>query len=216
MGVVTRRWDGSAWVASLRPTPTFVATSNAASTATVSAPSGITEGDLLIHAVAWDYNAGRVDDYQASGWWPLGSGSTAATRLSLSARWVVSGEPSSYTRSSSDDYNSLHVITAYRGVRLVVPLAYGDGSGDTASVPSFDTVEDNALLVLVGAAHCGSGPVWTFPTGFTEDASSSRWYPAIGVGSKEQAIAGSTGSLSLSVTSYHRDRTQGVGLALYP
>lgn len=202
----------------MRPTPTFVATSNAASTATVPAPSGIAEGDLLIHAVGYDPNTGKANDYLADGWWPLGGCSASYySHLFLTARWVEAGEPSSYYLPGTTDYDVLHVLVAYRGVRLVVPHAYGAGSAsNSGTIPSFNTVEDNALVVLVTEAHAGSGPSWTWPAGFTETSNNTRWFPVIGTAAKEQATAGPTGSLSFSVTNYLRDYTQGVALALYP
>lgn len=170
---------------------------------TITAPTGIQNGDILILAFVMG-NASPPTATLPSGFTSL-SGPTTVTRDSFSVSRHLAWKLAS---SESGDYTVTHSATASQGVIICVSGAanttpvfssneaegYAGGSGSTTTATGITTPSNNSLVAFI--AHnwqlygSASAPAGSTPT-FTErlDAGTSIMYAATGV----LATAGATG-----------------------
>lgn len=184
-------------------TATFVAGSNtassyaAATTVTLSKPSGVTDGDLLIAAIT---HTNSAFDLTCAGWSPLAGleglgGSTA--RLNVFVKYA-SGEPASWAFGTFVS-NSLAaaVCVSYRqSVAVIGGASLYQSPSNTASIvlPSITDIYGNATVIAILAA-CLTGPP-SIPSGMTSRASVSvtGTGPSIRICDELRPISGATGS----------------------
>lgn len=133
---------------------------------TITAPSGIVAGNLLLLFVG----TGRSAAATASGFTAIGT-PTTANRVTPFYKWATGSEPSSYTVGPSSFTNG--AILQYSGVDATTPIdVYAFSAGGTstpASLPSLTTT--NASEVIVQALYDNNGNAASTPSGLTNRAS---------------------------------------------
>lgn len=148
----------------------------------VSAPSGISEGDLLIGFISYSTTSSSPAPVSPTNWSNSVQQFNDAENRVQRVDWkrATASEPSSYTwtgLSSPLQRGQIGVILLYRGTILGSDPINVKSSNDTASgtshaTPGIVTTEDNQLLIaLVSSAgpSVGSPPLtWTPPGGMTE------------------------------------------------
>lgn len=181
----------------------YVATSNASGTtsASLSAPSGVRNGDLLLVFKSDRATSGTTS--APTGWTRVAS-AAAASYYRIEVFWAIYGQgtgngPWSFTGTT----RTLALCVAYRGVDLATPMdvtpsARVNASG-TYGTTSITTVTDNAW-VIAGYAFTANNYTWsaesvaTSPTLAERTEAAYSTYMDIAVADGNKASAGATGA----------------------
>lgn len=186
------------------------------------APTGITEGDLLIAAVSARYNGGSYTVTPPSGWDSIvkvEDGSGTASFCEVFKKVAGASEPATYTFSFSPNDRCGIGIARIDGHNAVTPInVFGSQSNalsTTCTAPSVTTTEDECLMLFIG--HVYQETTFSTPTGYTE-----QWDFITGTttGAISQALAydtQTTAGASGTVTSTTNNRqSAGILIAIAP
>lgn len=200
--------------------------------ATVSRPSGVVDGDVLLTFIAIESD--KTITTVPTGWTLIRSRSTTTLGsggCKLHAYYkVASAEASSYTWGTSGGTDWAVVVLAYTGVDNVAPVdVSGDEQSDDANdtsvrAPSITTTVTNTLLITAhGANPTSYGPVdFSTPSSMSSrkqaspDGSGGLAAAAVAVFDQAVAAAGATGAKTsnLSGASDADARNVGISVAL--
>lgn len=140
----------------VRETYNYQANTSATTTHTVNAPSGVTAGDVLVCAIAWNGAPGTVTPGVT---WTLEGHEAGASnpRVSVYSRVATGSEGSSYTFTSANSVTSGMVIARYSGVDNTTPSdATAVGSYSATAVSTFDftgiTTATNGAMVFAAVS----------------------------------------------------------------
>jgi hypothetical protein len=199
--------------------PEFFAVSsatNSGTTVTISKPSGVIEGDLLVASV----NGGEVKGSTwtaPSGWTEvLDQGSGAA--LSLAYKVATSSEPTDYAFTMSSLFREAGgSILAYKNASYggIGSLVVGTGASSSIDVPGITATSPNSLIIASVAQNYASASIIA-PGAMTtrvtnSDATVPSWVIA------DQAVgAGATGTRTFTNLLFSGARAAGVMILLQP
>ncbi len=187
----------------------------AASSLTITEPSGVQNGDLLVAAIWWSGTTGFTSAGAPSGWtvWRTATPSTSPTQAALVCYWrVASSEPGSvaFSATVSGSGTATGVMSAYTPP-TATPFdrdgAATATSGATLTAPAITTTAAHDLLLLPVAVYFGaSGKTISPPAGFTTpsgatQASTSGNSVVILAHNLDAGAAGSTGSQAATLSS---------------
>jgi probable HAF family extracellular repeat protein len=148
--------------------PAFRSITTTTNGTTVSKPSGVVAGDLLLAAL--EVCADPVTVIPPAGWTlvrnqPSGQGTEEAFHAIVYKHVATANEPSEYTFDvPSGVYTSVE-IAAYTGVSTVESSAGASNTGTSITAPSLTTSQANELLVVFYVDYA-YGP-WTTSSGLT-------------------------------------------------
>ena len=171
--------------------------SGAATSVTVSKPTGTIEGDVMIAALGWDANGSIT----APSGWTLIRSTLFNTDNNVAAWYKVAGasEPANYTWSqpANDDFSV--GIATYYNVNKSNPINVENAQTNSASsnvvAPSVTTTVANTMLVFIGSIdHNNVGNTWTPPSGMNERVDQTNKWTSIEIADVVQASAGSSGT----------------------
>lgn len=196
--------------------PSFVGVTSAISTGskssktiTISKPSGVTTGDVMLFVTAIQGGTKISVSTVASGW-------TLSLRTSLSTtltqvvyyKVATAAEASSYTFKLSGASNSAKAAAAllvYRGADTSPPVkaAVGltDSSGSSVTTPASSTTVANSLVLNILSIADGSNAAFTPPAGSTERVdveTGSSSGTAVGVSDRLQAAVGAVAGVTVT------------------
>jgi len=167
---------------------------------TITKPSGVTDGDVLVASIALSFNA--VDDITPpDGNWHLvraEAHSSQFVQLHLFYKVVTdaSGEGADYTFSWTGSYTNNGGIARYSGVNTSTPSDVASSSNDgTSTSPtgsSITTATNGSMLVWVCGAVTATGARYTPPGGFAEEWEIAA-VPRSTLADYTQATAGASG-----------------------
>lgn len=147
---------------------TSAGTSAAGTTITISVPTGVLDGDLLIMAVALRGGTG-VTNFACTGWTSLLS-SNQGTNVQLNILYrVAASEPANYSPTWTGSFNAAGAIYAASRWDMVAPALTSQantGSPAAMTAPSITPSNSPALLLLIGGS--ASGVTCTPATGMIE------------------------------------------------
>lgn len=195
-----------------KPAPTFVSSSivgfsigeGGTATDVLTAPSGATQGDLLILLTVATGTPGLISNYGPSdaGWTSISGGNYY--------KYAGASEPSAYSFSSSWQGGNTEgaivraVILRIRGGTLTVAGTSKSnlGVGSTVSTNAITLPDANSLVVAFFNSSSEVDQVsFTVPSGFTQRHSvAGNVYRSVNVSTKVFTTTGSTGSVSSSFT----------------
>jgi hypothetical protein len=148
----------------------------------VDKPTGVQEGDIMF---AWVLRRKPTTETPPSGWDLIRYESVSAIEVHLYYKVAGNSEPSSYTWSWSDDYQTLVQIAAYRGgfdqsdpidahayTEYIVNDVNCVAAGISVSAP-------NSPLLMFAVVPAITATTFTAPSGFTEDHDSGSTAPDI-------------------------------------
>ncbi|MEA5454106.1 PKD domain-containing protein [Sinomonas sp. JGH33] len=163
-------------ITTVASTTTYAST--AASSVTLTAPSGVAAGDVLVASITVDQNPSVAS--VPAGWTAMVNGlginasSTGGARIFTYYYVAGSSEPSSYTWNLSSSVRWGGGITAFRGVNTTTPLDTGvttavdtTYSATSITLPSLTTATNGALLIG-GVGLDSVVPGVTPPSGWVE------------------------------------------------
>lgn len=186
---------------------------------TISVPSGVVDGDVMIAVVEVAATAGTVASTTftaPSGWTSVANSVATNTRMQTWIR-VASSEPASYqwTIAGGVDRAITGIIAAWSGGDTSTPqdttAAAGAGTNSPMVAPTITTVTAGAMLVCAWGNRAGSGDM-AVPGGMTERAEAGAG-PDIIIGEKLITPAGVTGTQSVTSAS---NNWAAVAIALRP
>lgn len=191
-------WTRLAGALSTKAGPTFVGvsqtdpTSSNISSLSISVPTGVQNGDLLIAAV---FSGDTVDDFsQSSFTWALERVNNKPS-FGIAYR-IADSEPSSYAFTVSIARRLGGQIMAFRGAAWDV---IGTLANSTYTASSIDVSESNSALIGAWAVNASS-QTWTPPSGMTEISANSENRPVFAT-YRQDVGSGSTGTRTASTPS---------------
>jgi hypothetical protein len=152
-------------------TPTYVNSAvsvqnTASTTISVTVPSGISDGNLLIMLL----NSGvNTNTWTTPSGWTLGT--AGANGRSLFWR-LASSEPASYTVTQSTSNTADAIILAYSNASFDVSGLANQTAGLTITPTTITIAQNNSIVVWVGQ-NTQASTTWSTPTGYTARASDS-------------------------------------------
>lgn len=165
-------------------------------TVTVTAPTGITDGDLLLLAVSQD-NAGASDPFTPPSGFTSITGYDQQTGVGLNIYYKIASSESgdySITESNSNVTNAVMVrVSGANGTPVDVETS-SVSSGDPAVGPDVTTTVDNTLVFRI-ASWDASKTLSLAPSGVTADQHVDVSGHDLWVGHEEQATAGAVGTV---------------------
>jgi len=177
--------------------------SYAATSVTVSKPTGTVEGDVMIAALGWDANGSIT----APSGWTLIRSTLYDVDNNVAAWYKVAGasEPADYTWSQPGNDDFSVGIATYYNVNTGNPINIENAQTNTTSsnvvAPSITTTAANTMLVFIGSIdHNNVGNTWTPPSGMTERVDQTNTWTSIEIADVVQASAGSTGTKTAVTT----------------
>lgn len=180
-----------------RPQPTFVSSSVNRSTGTgntVTAPSGIQNGDLLV-AVLFNVDPNAEPITLPSGWSRLTETETANNYFVLATKTAAS-ESGNYTFTFDQAAaNSIAILVYRNATRVNTVGTFGNASSATATAASITPTYTGTLCAMF--ANETSSTVSTPPAGFTQRALQSGTTAAMGVYDLANQAASATSAASL-------------------
>jgi RHS repeat-associated protein len=175
---------------------------------TLALPSGVHAGDQII--VATTYAAGVNNSAAApAGYTQVGpvanSGGTALTADVIQVfRKTATASETSASLSYSGPFPKAAVAVVYRGVDglpIDVSATGATASGTALSVSATTRFPADQLVLIQGATYTATGSgSWSAPSGMGERAQKDATATTIGLGDKEQAAGGLTGTLTSTFT----------------
>jgi type II secretory pathway pseudopilin PulG len=191
---------------------------------TVTAPSGISSGDLLIAAVSTD---GSTSGSLASpaGWTLLDRGSDSATQVTLGVWYKIAGasEPANYTFTWTGNEQAYGWIMRFTGHNSSTPIntsafQAGTSTSSTPPCPSVTTTVANTMIVRIGAFDRAlitvDSPGLSGHTTITMDRSNTNSNACSGgAGYKQQAAIGASGTVNFALTGAENYRTVTIAIA---
>jgi len=183
--------------AATRPQPTFVSSSVSRTTTagnTVTAPTGIQNGDLLV-AVMFNVDPAAEPITLPSGWSRLTETETSNNYFVLATKTAAS-ESGNYTFTFNQAAANTIAILVYRNAtRINTVGAFGNASSATATAASITPTYTGTLCAMF--ANETSATVTTPPAGFTQRALQSGTTAAMGVYDLTNQAASATSAASL-------------------
>jgi hypothetical protein len=172
--------------------------SSGTTSVTMTAPAGLTTGDVMIALVAQHID--EMEGSTPSGWTQLqaqGDGSTigAAVYYRVATSSDVAGT-TTYTWTFDESARSAGLIVAFRGVSSTTPVVASGASANAASstytAPSITPGVPNTMLVALFASDYGNSTIAS-PAGTTAavTGSTSAGPNGIAIGAYYEALAGS-------------------------
>jgi type II secretory pathway pseudopilin PulG len=195
-----------------------------ASSVVVTAPAGISSGDLLIAAVSTD---GSTSGSLASpaGWTLLDRGTDSAAQVTLGVWYKIAGasEPANYTFTWTGSEQAYGWVMRFTGHNSSAPInasAFQSGSStsSTPPCPSVTTTVANTMIVRIGAFDRAfitvNNPGLTGNTSITMDRSNTGTNACSGgAGYKQQAAIGASGTVNFTLTGAEQYRTATIAIA---
>ncbi|HYF13257.1 MAG TPA: hypothetical protein VD928_03100, partial [Candidatus Paceibacterota bacterium] len=141
---------------------------------TLTKPSGVVSGDLLLASIS--INGGQpttATTTHPSGWTLLAK-TDNDTHVGILTYWKIAGasEPSSYTWTIGTQVRAVGGITRFTGVSTSNPIdvvASSTGRGTSAIAPSATTTQDGARIITVFAVNVGKeNTIFATSTGMTK------------------------------------------------
>lgn len=180
---------------------------------TVTIPSGVKEGDLVLASCITDTQDAYTDDTDLTdGWYMLYSLSSsldADHTWWLWARWATAADEAaagtgSWTLNLDADDESYIAVIAYSGVDTIHPflgpVVWGNSRNVNPATPAASSPEDDTLWVVGAGCNYGSGAATisiTVPSGTTERINSQHQSGSrtqrIAIADQEIAAAGAHG-----------------------
>lgn len=193
--------------------------STSPNTATVSVPTGVQEGDLLIASSIIRSSASSVTPDQA-GWTELWE-VQASDVLTYGHWWRIAtaSEPSSYSWTAGAGFSGHHCsIRAYRGADGTTPINDSDHAVDggfdaEGDIPSVDGVADGYLYGWIVTDAASSAP-FTPPSGMTELIDYGGTDTSLSIAEKETTSTAPTGAQTFTYTG--ANTSEGVSIAIAP
>ncbi len=191
---------------------------------TVTAPAGISSGDLLIAAVATDGGTSTTIAAPA-GWTLLDRGSDSLNRVTLGVWWKLAGasEPSSYTFTWTGYERAYGWVMRFTGHDPADPIndhqfQQGTSSDSTPPCPSVTTTVADTMIVRIGGFDRHNvtidNPGLAGHTGITMDESNANNQACSGgAGYSQQAAIGASGTVNFTLTASRRYRTVTIAIA---
>lgn len=153
------------------------ATNAGATTLAITAPSGISDNDVMIAVICVNVETTAIT--APSGWTLIRSLNTTFTARSSVYYKRASGESGSYTWTFDSSQRSTGAISVFVGVKNYsspINVESGQmttgGTGNAVS-PTVTTTVPNTMLVWSGADDSSLSATWTPPSGMTESADSN-------------------------------------------
>lgn len=173
---------------------------NISSTATVPAPSGMADGDVVVLVLTLTSSTPTTP----AGFKYVGgtTSGTISSYIYVKGILDVASEPTDYTVSWGSGENWILQALAYRGADPYWPVTAAldaTGTGTTASVGSVTPVDDGSAVIAV---HAATGTTTlTTPSGFTLREEDEGAAPNVQVSDQIQGSAAATGAISSTVSS---------------
>lgn len=176
---------------------------------TIARPS-VSSGNLMIAVLA--VNGGAAATTTPPSGWTLVSRTDNDVNVSLLTYYKVAGgsEPSDYTWSFGDQTTAEGDIIVYSGIEGTSPIdvfgAGNSGFNTSATTTATTTNAANEIVLNIYATNIGknqdAGDYFSTPTGATEryDTSNTPFGPSLAIFEKSQAVAGSTGIATSTIT----------------
>lgn len=178
---------------------------------TVTKPTGVIEGDLLVAFMAGDTGASQTWT-QPSGWTEvIDKGSTP--NIAISYKVATDSEPADYTFTFSAANSNYVVIVAYRNAVYDTVGTFSSAT-DPIVAPAITVAANNSVLLAFYARGNSTNTTWTTPTGMSIVVlDNSGVSPSCGLFS-QSVNSGSTGTRSSSGGS--TSRVSGILMAIKP
>ena len=198
---------------------TSFATGGGSGSLVIPKPSGAVTGDLLVAGITWGGNYLSTFLGPPAGWTLVRKDADNALGQFVYTRFVVAGEPSSYTWTGLSE-NAAGGIAAYSGVDTSAPVNASSGQVDSvtnsATAPSLTTTRDNVTLVgvfglLNNVNQSPPGGMTAIWTGFTSGGSPGQTSSM--AAEQSWPTAGATGSRTATASGA---RSVGQLIALQP
>ena len=190
-------------------TATTGSSSQVSTTELVLSKPTVSAGDLMLASIA--INGGDSASTTAPSGWSQIARTDNDSDVALITYWKIAttSEPSSYTWTVEGQTTASGGIVPYSGIYTVTPIdsfSSNSGYGSLATASATTSTVTDQMVVTVFAADVGkstySGAYFSTPTGFTEkyDVSSTPFGPSLAAAERTQAISGSTGSATSTIT----------------
>jgi len=216
----TPSWGSITYVA---PPSASVLSSSAVGSVTITAPAGLTTGDVLIAFVGQNTSSLPIVTAVPTGW-TLVSGNDSSSIGAVYSRVATSADvagTTTYTWTFQGLARSGGVMLDFRGVSITAPVVASpapvNGTSSNYTAPSITPGISNTQLVVLFAAETGNGGI-NVPTGMT-----SAYVGATGagpnglvIGAFVEALAASTATGTLQSTANSSAANIGISLALQP
>lgn len=188
---------------------------------TITAPSGIVEGDLLFAVVCAGASGGSVIPPDDS-WRHVTTIAITSGQSATFCKVATDTEPASYTFTTGGATRMLGGMIRISGVDVTDPIeAYAEfestGNSTDHTSPSVTTSSDNSLILSIANGHFGDSVTYTPPVDITElwdisHVATGDDAASMAVGWKVQATAGATGSFSWTATAAYDRRSTTIAL----
>jgi hypothetical protein len=190
----------------------------------VTAPSGVTSGDLLIAAVSTDGTSSTTLAAPA-GWTLLDRGIDSTGQVTLGVWYKIAGasEPGTYTFTWTGNQQAYGWIMRFTGHNPSTPInassfTAGSTTSSTPPSPTVTTTVANTMIIRIGAFDRSyitvDSPGLTGHTRITMDRSSTNTNSCSGgAGYKTQAAAGASGTSNFALTWAEQYRTGTIAIA---
>jgi hypothetical protein len=194
-------------------------------TVTVLMPAGVSQGDLLIAAVATDGSTSATIAQVGGGWTLLNRGSDSGSNMTLGVWWKLAGaaEPLSYIFSWTGNEQAYGWIMRFTGHDPTTPVntwqfQQGASTDITPPCPSVTTTVANTMIVRIGGFDRHDitidSPGLAGHSGITMDESNNNNNSCSGgAGYVQQAAIGASGTVDFTLTVARRYRTVTIAIA---
>jgi type II secretory pathway pseudopilin PulG len=202
-------------------------TTNAMSV-TITAPTGISSGDLLIAAVVTDGStSGSLAAPVGGGWTLLNRGSDSGNNMTLGIWWKIAGasEPANYVFtwavSNEQAYGWIMRFTGHDPANPINAWQFqqGTSTSSTPPCPSVNTTVANTMIVRIGGFDLHDVTIDNpgLPIGYTtitmDESNNNNNACSGGAGCKQQAAIGASGAVNFALTAARRYRTFTIAIA---
>lgn len=204
---------------------TSAVSSGATNTLTLTVPSGLAENDLALCIVGSDDSNGSTIAWQAESGWSIAiQGGDGVSDCEFCVYYKIAGASESavtFDHLSNDELAGWYLRVT--GIDTTTPIdvtgaVYIDGSGTSKAITGVTTTVDDCLAFYVLSSDGEDCAPFGQPTGWTEFGELTNGSGGGGVGlvfgTKTQAIAGATGTATVSTTA--NDGVAGVQFAIRP
>ena len=191
---------------------------NTSATVSVSRPSGVVAGDILI---ALQCNETGLSGGLPSGWTQIYD-DYFAFEARVAIRVAGTSEPSSYTFGGNTGgirQNVIMIAVAEADPDLYTLTDGNSGSGSTITAPAATAVRGDAFVVRYAVASDGSPVTFTPPSGHTERAEiAQEWVSCTCATQNTLAAAGSVSSANFTASTsiVGSEFRLGITMLLYP
>jgi hypothetical protein len=193
----------------------------------ITAPTGITSGDLLIAAVATDGStSASIAAPVGGGWTLLNRGSDSGNNMTLGVWWKIAGaaEPATYTFTWTGNEQAYGWIMRFSGHDPANPInagqfQQGTSTSSTPPCPSVNTTVANTMIVRIGGLDLHDVTIDNpgLPVGYTsitmDESTATNNACSGGAGCIQQAAIGASGSVNFALTAARRYRTYTIAIA---